>query len=125
MTMRKSLSAATVATLKEVGRYCVSDTLYLQIAEGGSRSWVFRFMLNGRSRHAGLGPCDLVSLAQARSKVLDMRRTLLEGTDPLEARRAQHRERLLEAASGKSFEECARAFISAHEAGWGPKSRQQ
>src|SRR5262249_29889805 len=27
--------------------------------------------------------------------------------------------------SGKSFEECARAFISAHEAGWGPKSRQQ
>jgi hypothetical protein len=39
--------------------------LYLQVKNGG-KSWVFRYMLNGKSRYMGLGPYPGVTLAEAR-----------------------------------------------------------
>jgi integrase len=124
--MRKPLSSASVAKLKRPGHYAVGDGCYLQIAAGGTRSWVLRFTLNGRSRYMGLGPYSLVSLAEARARARDARRLLLDKIDPIEARRAAHRQRLLEMARGKAFRECAEAYIAAHEAGWrDPRSHRQ
>jgi integrase len=119
--MRKPLSAASVAKLTKAGRYAVGDGVYLQVSESNtkiSRAWLLRFQLNGRARHMGLGPYELVTLAEARAKARDARRLLLDKIDPIEARRAQHRERLLETARGKPFRECAEAYIASHEAGW-------
>jgi integrase len=127
--MRKPLSAASVAKLTKPGRYAVGDGVYLQITEWHnktSRAWLLRFQLNGRARHMGLGPYELVTLAEARAKARDARRLLLDKIDPIEARRTQHRERLLETARGKTFRECAEGYIASHEAGWrDPRSHNQ
>ncbi len=124
--MRKPISAATVAKLKKPGHYAVGDGCYLQIGAGGTRSWVLRYTLNGRARYMGLGSANLISLAGARAKARDARRLLLDKIDPIETRRAQHRERLLETARGKTFRECAESYIASHEAGWrDPRSHKQ
>jgi len=124
--VRKPISAASVAKLKKPGHYAVGDACYLQIAAGGTRSWVLRYTLNGRARYMGLGSANLVSLAEARAKAHDARRLLLDKIDPIEARRAQHRERLLETARGKTFRDSAEGYIASHEAGWrDPRSHKQ
>jgi len=124
--VRKPISAASVAKLKKPGHHGVGDACYLQIAAGGTRSWVLRYTLNGRARYMGLGSANLVSLAEARAKARDARRLLLDKIDPIEARRAQHRERLLETARGKTFRDCAEGYIASHEAGWrDPRSHKQ
>jgi integrase len=124
--VRKPISAASVAKFTKPGHYAVGGGSYLQIAAGGSRSWVLRYTLNGRARYMGLGSCELVTLAEARAKAHDARRLLLDKIDPIEARRAQHRERLLETARGKTFRECAESYIASHEAGWrDPRSHKQ
>jgi len=43
---------------------------------------------------------------------------VLEGIDPIEARRAECTDQRAIAARGRTFDECARAFIRANRAGW-------
>ncbi len=63
----------------------------------------------------GLGPVDLISLADARGAARECRQLLLGGTDPLE-----HRRRMLAdaAGAGPTFNEVAELYITAHEASW-------
>ena len=49
------LSARRVEAVKEAGQIGDGGGLYLQISKSGSKSWLFRFMINGRSREMGLG----------------------------------------------------------------------
>lgn len=53
-----------------------------------NKSWLLHFMLNGRAREMGLGPLDLVSLAEARAKAVAARKLLPDGIDPLAEREA-------------------------------------
>jgi integrase len=91
--------------------------LYLQVKNGG-RSWVLRYMLNGKSRCMGLGAYPDVSLADARREAERCRRLLGEGIDPIEARRQRREATQLEAARSITFEDCAARYIEAHKAGW-------
>ena len=118
------LSAAAVAKLKKPGRYAVGDNLYLQISTWHTKAWVFRYTLNGTPRHMGMGPCDLITLAEARAKARDARRLLLDGVDPLEAKQSARRQRLLATTRAKTFKECAEALIASREAGWRRSSGQ-
>jgi hypothetical protein len=52
------LTVLKVKALKDAGTWWVSRNLYLQIPEGGSRSWLFRYMFNGRSREMGPAPAS-------------------------------------------------------------------
>jgi integrase len=114
----KDLTALQVKALTAPGAWRVSRCLYVQITDTGSRSWLMRYMLNGISREMGLGPCDLLTLAEARAKVSEYRRLLLEGIDPIEHRRQKRREKMLASASAITFRVCAERYIAAHEAGW-------
>lgn len=38
--------------------------LYLQIAATGAKSWIYRYMLDGRAREMGLGPLHVISLSE-------------------------------------------------------------
>ena len=71
-----------------------------------------------RGRHVGLGPCELVSLAEARAKGLEFRRLLLNGVDPLDQKRALRQQALAAAARQVTFRECAERYIASHETGW-------
>jgi integrase len=112
------LTALAVARAKERGTYGDGHGLYLQVARGGSRSWVLRYKVNGRTRCFGIGPLHAVSLAQARERAAEARRLLIDGADPIEARRARRDAARLDAAKTMSFDQCADAYITAHRAGW-------
>ncbi|TWB29343.1 uncharacterized protein DUF4102 [Nitrospirillum viridazoti] len=49
------LSARTVASLNTPGMHPDGDGLYLRITETGTKSWIFRYQLQGRRREMGLG----------------------------------------------------------------------
>src|SRR5689334_6963862 len=112
------LTAMAVAKAKSPGMYPDGGGLYLQIARSGARSWIFRFMLNRRSREMGLGGAGAVSLAEARNKATECRRLTAAGIDPITIRIDQRTQSRLEAARAKTFKECADAYVAAHEAAW-------
>jgi integrase len=114
------LTVKKVEALKGPGRYPDGDNLYLQVTEGGGKSWAFLFMLRGRARQMGLGPVASdkprrpgLSLAEARDKAFECRRLLFEGIDPIE-----HRKSARVPERGVTFRECAERLIASHEAGW-------
>src|SRR5215217_6382498 len=126
MRNAKPLTALAVARLTKPGRYAVGDGAYLQIAAGGTKAWIFRYQRDGKARHMGLGPANLVTLAEAREEAREARRALLDGIDPLTARRERRAAARLQAAKGVTFRGCAERMIASHEAAWkNPKHRQQ
>lgn len=114
----QKLSALKVDRAKKAGYYSDGGGLYLQVTESGAKSWLFRFMLAGRAREMGLGPLHTVSLAEARIKAADCRKQLLEGIDPIEARKSVRDAAKLAVAKSITFQKCADAYVEAHRAGW-------
>jgi integrase len=114
----QKLSALQVDRAKKPGYYADGGGLYLQVTATGAKSWLFRFMLDARAREMGLGALHTVSLAEARLKATDCRRKLLEGIDPIEARKAARSAAQFAAAKAITFQQCAEAHIAAHRAGW-------
>lgn len=112
------LNALTVQRLNRPGLHSDGAGLYLQISIAGTKSWIFRFTLNGRAREMGLGPLAIVSLNEARLKAIECRKQLLDGVDPIDERREKKKQKALDAAKNVTFEECAAAYIKAHQAGW-------
>jgi integrase len=92
--------------------------LWLIVGKTGARSWVFKYMIAGRSREMGLGPCPAVSLAEAREAVLKCRRQIREGIDPIDARRAARVARQIECARQMSLRDCALAYIAKQQDAW-------
>ena len=87
----RKLSARKIASAKTPGRYGDGGNLWLCISKTGCKSWSVRYRLAGWNREIGLGPVDLVSLAQAREQALEVRRQLRAGIDPLERHPADRR----------------------------------
>lgn len=114
------LEAVKVAKIATPGLYADGGGLYLQVTENGLKTWIYRFMLNGRRRDMGLGRAGNrdVTLAQARDKAAEARRLIKGGVDPIEAAKAERAAHQAEAAKAKTFKECAEAYITAHAAGW-------
>jgi integrase len=123
----KFRSVKELAKLTKPGRYAVGHGAYLQISQWGTRAWVMRYRRDGKAHHVGLGSCEYITLAEARDKAHQMRRGLiLDGIDPLEAKRAIKSEQARAAAHSRTFRECALEYIAAHEDGWrGDRSRRQ
>lgn len=132
---RKLHNALTAVTVKNAkpGRHADGAGLHLLVKDSGARSWVFRFMLNGKTRDVGLGPAagaDAISLAAARDKAAALRLTVKSGVDPLAERERQAAEALaaVQAAkiAGITFKQVAEDYIAANEEGWrNEKHRQQ
>jgi hypothetical protein len=74
-TISNALTALKVKNAKP-GRHADGGGLNLLVKKSGARSWVYRFMLNGKSRDVGLGPAaggDAIPLADARDKAAALR----------------------------------------------------
>src|SRR6202035_1786109 len=108
------LSAVAVKGINQKGMYHDGGGLYLEVSAGGGKSWIFRFMLDGRSREMGLGPVHAIPLADARKRAAECRRMRFDGIDPIEARSEHRSWKKLEAARGKTFDACAAAYLDAH-----------
>jgi integrase len=112
------LTARAVATATQPGMYADGAGLYLRVARDGGKNWVLRFMLEGNAREMGLGGLAKVGLANARKKAAEQRLLLVDKIDPIERRKAERGAKKIEAARAMTFDDCAAAYIKAHEAGW-------
>jgi integrase len=120
------IGALKVERLKEKGLHADGGGLYLRIAEGGSKGWIFRYAKNGRTRDMGLGSVNALSLAQAREKAAECRNLIANDIDPIERRNLERATQAATAAKAMSFRQCADAYITAHEGSWSnPAHRQQ
>jgi integrase len=110
MARRRALSSREVDALREVGMHWISDNLYLQIRDQGTRSWLFRYWVDGKPKVIGLGATRDVTLAEARDRADRLR---------IEIREERKAERVAAVATAvPTFEECAREYINSHEASW-------
>ncbi len=125
----QQLTALAVTRAAKEGLYPDGAGLYLRVGRGGVKSWAFRFMLNGKAREMGLGGLAKVGLADARKKATDARLLLSDRRDPITHRQEEETLRAadekLAAARSMTFDKCAEAYISAHEASWRNKKHRQ
>ncbi len=112
------LTAKLIANLSERGNYPDGRNLYLQVSAFGTKSWLFRYTLDGSTHWMGLGSLLDISLADARRKRDELRLKLLEGVCPLSERREQRALRRATKVRSKTFFECATELIKAKESGW-------
>lgn len=105
-------------------RFGDGDGLYLQVAPGDTKSWLFRYTLNGKAREMGLGAVgdapDGVPLAKARILASEARAKLRSGTDPIGDRQAE-REAKAKAeveATERTFKTATAALLESKRAGW-------
>lgn len=112
------LSPRKVETAKP-GKHEDGGGLRLVVSPAGARKWVLRYTINGKRRECGLGSFPEVGLAKARKKAAEYRELANQGSDPIEARRA-------EPEQIPTFTSCAARYIRAQRRGWkNPKHARQ
>ena len=112
------LTAMKVNKETKRGFYADGGNLYLQVGDAGTKSWILRYMINGKAKTMGLGAVHAVSLADAREKAADCRKLISSGIDPLDARKQEQDRKKLADARSMTFKQCAEAYVEAHKSSW-------
>jgi integrase len=112
------LSTMKVQKTRAPGMYADGGGLYLRVAEGGSKQWIYRYVTAGRPRDMGLGGAHVLTLAEARERAREASKLRLDGVDPIAHKHAQRAAAVVAAASSKTFRECAADYIKDNEASW-------
>jgi integrase len=112
------LSTLKVARAKRPGMYADGGSLYLRVADGGSKQWVFRYSANGRLRDMSIGPVHTLTLAEARERATAARKLRLDGIDPLTHKHARMAALRAADATAMTFKQCAEGFIKDNEREW-------
>lgn len=121
------LNTLKLNALKAEGMHPDGNGLYLRVTASATKSWVLRYKRAGKSRDMGLGTYPSIGLAKARGLAEDARVLLQQGLDPIEERKAKEAPPPPPSAPKiVTFDDAARQYIAAHEAGWrNAKHRQQ
>ncbi|VVE34079.1 tyrosine-type recombinase/integrase [Pandoraea commovens] len=119
MASRQLNRLTAIGISKEVkpGYYADGGGLYLQISASGSRSWIFKFTIGGRTREMGLGALAVVSLASARKIAAECRAQAKNRIDPIVAREL-HAVHVVTGAKRRTFREAATEFIQDRSGTW-------
>ncbi len=115
---KHKLTARKIESIKKTGTYADGGNLYLrvQVRNGHtSKSWVFRWVRDGKVFERGLGSIDVRSLAEARTVAAELRKALYHGRHPDELLQRRR-------AGSKTFAECAAEVTKKQEACWKNKS---
>ncbi len=118
MAKLNRLNSLSIQRAKEPGLHLDGGGLGLQISKSGSKSWVYRYTINKRTRTMGLGALELVSLAEAREVATDCRKQLRDGLDPIDVRINSRQTKAIETLKAFSFDQCAQAYIDSHRPSW-------
>lgn len=87
------LSARAVSTLSRPGLHSDGAGLYLRVDPSGAKRWCFIFRWHGKRTELGLGSLLTVSLADARERVREARKAILDGENPMDRRRREQASR--------------------------------
>jgi integrase len=113
------LSVKKVDNLKTSGWHPDGNGLYLQVSKSGSKSWVYRYQVNGKQKWHGLGSYTKEnSLQVARSSALKCKQLRRDGIDPIDHKNQIKIDCRLATRSAITFKECAEQFIKSHREGW-------
>lgn len=93
------------------GEYADGLGLLLRVSPSLSRYWVYRFRLAGKRKEMGLGNFVDISLSDARELVLEARKLVKQGIDPISARRSARA-----TTQNTTFGDAADGFYSAKKA---------
>lgn len=113
------LNARQVDTTKPKEKpYKLADGggLYLQVNTNGSKYWRMKYRFAGKEKKLSFGTYPDVSLADARAKRDDARKTLANGSDPSEVKKAEQLAKKL--AIDNTFESIATEWLKAKASGW-------
>jgi integrase len=127
----QELNSLQVRNQKKPGRYRAGDNLWLQVTasksgDGVVKSWLLRYVLDGREHWMGLGSLRFFTLKEARTRAKKHLQMLVDGIDPLEDRRERRDARRAEAAGRITFRDAAKKFLELHSPHWkNSKHRQQ
>jgi integrase len=110
------LSALRIARASK-GKLGDGGGLWLRVYSRASKSWFFRYGAQGKREH-GLGSLNTVNLAAAREKARLCREMLLNGMDPIDARKARTAASRIATAKTLAFADCADQYHAAHRASW-------
>jgi integrase len=119
--MKRTINRLTATEIRNAKKdVCDGYGLWLQVSKTyGTKSWLFRFMIDGKADSMGLGALATTSLAKARERAQKARDLLADGINPREHRDAEHAHRKAEAVKAMTFKQCAEAYIKANRAAWG------
>jgi len=120
--MRRAIHKLTPAFVerksKRPGLHSDGGGLYLCVTPPSARSWVFRYMLDGKAREMGLGSYPELSLEGARGKAAEARALKGKGIDPIDARESGRASQRLLDAKAVTFRHCVESYIAAHKDAW-------
>lgn len=116
------LSATSVANAKD-GLHSDGHGLYLKVNKvKGTKAWVYRFQLNKNRREMGMGSASLITLKDARDQLLELRKSVRNGVDPIELRKHALEAKKAQVENSITFIEAANRYIAQHEAGLSNKA---
>jgi integrase len=107
------LTDKEVRAITKPGRHSDGGNLFLTVSKSGSKAWAMIYRHHGRSREAGLGTLDKVSLKLAREKAAAGRAILGENKDPITVWQSEKR-----ATEVPTFAEAAEQYYEAHKSDW-------
>jgi len=121
-----NLTVRGIAALSP-GLHADGNGLYLKVTAAGTKSWVFRYAVEPKVSAAtgkkyrsqikmGLGKYPAIGLADARELATTHAKVLAAGKDPKTTRDARKQADKLKQVW--TFDKCADAYITAHEASW-------
>ena len=116
--LHNQLTVLKVGSLKEAGYFADGQNLYLQVALGGAKSWIFKYRYANKRHEMGLGSALTISLKGARKMAAQHRETLAKGENPLVIKRQKQSALRLSMATQITFDQAVDAYIKSRESDW-------
>jgi integrase len=101
-----------IRSIDKAGMHGDGGGLYLKVTKSETKSWIYRFQLNGKRREMGLGDANVIGLAKARLLAADCRVIVADGRDPIELRNIEV------VPAVPTFQELSIEHIRQNESGW-------
>jgi len=90
--------------------------LRMRIRPDGSRTWIYRYRLDGKEMSTGLGAYPTVSLQIARAKALEARQEVSKGNNPSTSKRIAKTKQI--AKGGNTFGLIANEWLEHNKSDW-------
>ena len=120
--MATSTNKLTALAIKSAapGKHADGQGLYLEVTAAGQRYWRLKYRFGGKEKRLSFGVHPDVSIAEARDRRDQARRTLRDGQDPSTNRAASKAAARRESLS--NFEAIAQAWLAFKKPGWAPET---
>jgi integrase len=113
------LTAKRIAKLlQQPGRYLDNHVLVLQVINPNNASWLLRYQRADKEHWFGLGPLHTVDLSTARLRAKAARLQLLDGIDPIAAKRERKEAAKRAVVNTITFRAASEDYHRTHRAEW-------